>query len=358
MIAALLACTPPAPPAPDVGVSVWSDGEDRGDGNLLGLQPWVTPASYRSPEAFDAVWRPLLEGARSAGLLGPQTVVVLPEYAGVWLVALDQSDAVIDADTADDALTLAVLSDPAAWADASADAPADDATTYGVFAMHAERAAQVYQDVLGGLAAEFGVTLVGGSVLLPEPAVVDGRIAVAAHGPLRNASFAFGPDGALLGPPTVKAFPTADELPFVTPGDPADLPVYDTPAGRLGVLVCADSWFPDAYAALAGRVDLVAVPVFGAGDASWSAPWKGYSGWSAPEDVDPGDIGALTEGEAWSAYSLPTRLPESGASAGIAVPLRGELWDLGSDGHGFAVRPGASASAPTADEPLLVNVWL
>lgn len=26
-----------------------------------------------------------------------------------------------------------------------------------------------------------------------------------------------------------------------------DIPVFDTPVGKLGVLVCADSWYPEAY---------------------------------------------------------------------------------------------------------------
>lgn len=29
-----------------------------------------------------------------------------------------------------------------------------------------------------------------------------------------------------------------------------DLPVFETPVGKLAVLICADSWFPEQYKAL------------------------------------------------------------------------------------------------------------
>ena len=40
-----------------------------------------------------------------------------------------------------------------------------------------------------------------------------------------------------------------------------DLPVFDTPLGRIGVLICYDAWFPEAARTLAlRRVDLICIP--------------------------------------------------------------------------------------------------
>jgi hypothetical protein len=99
----------------------------------------------------------------------------------------------------------------------------------------------------------------------------------------------------------------------------------------LGVLVCADSWHPELYAALAGA-ELVAAPAYLQANDGWTAPWGGYVT-PQPEDVDDKDVGALTEGEAWRKYAMPSRLLATRADAGVTAFLRGAPWDLGADGR-------------------------
>jgi len=51
-----------------------------------------------------------------------------------------------------------------------------------------------------------------------------------------------------------------DEHLYFEPGD-LGLPVFNTPLGRLGVVVCYDGWFPEVYRLLAMRgVDIVCMP--------------------------------------------------------------------------------------------------
>ena len=57
--------------------------------------------------------------------------------------------------------------------------------------MKASRMADDYQRVFGGLARQFGVTLVAGSIVLPEPSLREGRL-VAGDGPLYNVAVTFG----------------------------------------------------------------------------------------------------------------------------------------------------------------------
>jgi predicted amidohydrolase len=138
----------------------------------------------------------------------------------------------------------------------------------------------------------------------------------------------------------------------------ASLPVFDTPAGRLGVLVCADSWHPAAYTQLkAQAVDLVAVPSASLSRGLWAQPWGGYNGAAAPPDVDLRDVGVLTEGQAWRKYALAGRLAASGSAFGINVFLRGAFWDTGTDGHSLAVAAGTVVETQQ-DEAALLNVWL
>jgi len=348
--------TSPEPPARLQTVSRGSPGTR---GNLLGIQPWLTPDDYASEARFDARLRELLTAARGQGLLNPRTVVILPEYLGTWLVVAHEAPRVRHASTSTQAMTRLVLRHPLRFLGARTRARGIDKTTDALFRLKASSMAEIYARVLSSLARDFQVTIVGGSILLPGPHLSDGRLVVEARAPLANVSLVFGPSGAVLGAPISKVFLTRDEQPFVAPGSLEALPVIETPAGRLGVLVCADAWFPQAYQALkAGGAELVAVPTFISGDASWTQPWNGYSGQPTPADVVPTDIGTLTEGEAWKRYTLPGRIAESGARAGVLVQLRGRLWELGASGEPLTVLEGEAQAFPTHDGPMLINVWL
>jgi hypothetical protein len=139
----------------------------------------------------------------------------------------------------------------------------------------------------------------------------------------------------------------------------AETRAFETPAGRLGVLICADAWYPEPYAALrADGAELVAVPSFIESAGLWDSPWKGYSGNPPPPGVDLGDIGRLTEGQARRKYSLAGRLAESGARRGLDIYLRGTLWDMQADsGTAVGLRDGEVREAGRAGGALL-NLWL
>ncbi len=160
---------------------------------------------------------------------------------------------------------------------------------------------------------------------------------MAGSGPLYNTGFVFHPDGRLDPKPVRKVHPIPDEAGFTAAAPAQRLPVFETEHGRLGVLVCADSWHPDTYAALAEQnVQIMAVPAFLQPSNVWETPWQGYTtGW--PDDANPKDQTRLSEREAWITYALGGRMRSFGASHGVTAFLRGNLWDLGSDGANILV---------------------
>ena len=340
-------------------------GTDRGRGNLLGVEPLLAVDDYRSAEALEAVADGGLREAREAGLLGERTVAVFPEYIGAWLVAAGAPERVFQAARATDAVRAIVSRRPGAFLWRLAVSRAADRPTESLFRLQAVAAAQAYQQVFSRLARRYRLTVVAGSIILPGPRVDDGALRPG-RGPLVDTSVVFGPDGAILPMLVRKCHPTADELGFVVGGAAADLPSFRTPAGVLGVLVCADSWFPDCWARMRGLgVEMVAVVSFSHGDGSWQLPWKGYSGAALPPDVEPGDVGRLTEEQAWRRHALAGRIGSSGARCGINVFLRGSLWDLGSDGRTTMVRDGeVQVLRPTAIAPgspsggTLASLWI
>lgn len=338
-------------------------GRDQGRGNLLGVQPWLVPADYASTDRLRAKLGAWLDDAVMHGLVNDKTIVVLPEYVGAWLVVVDEGADVIEAATIGDALTSLALAQPLEFAGALAAAPAsvEDDMAYAAFAVKAEAMARAHVAVFGSLARDYGVVVTGASTLLPRPTVSDdGAIVVESGAPLQNVVLTFDSTGAPFVDVTRKVFPTADEQPFIEGADVDELPVFDVPAGKLGVLVCADSWFPRPYEVLRDKgAELLAVPVFVSGVNTWTAPWGGYSGHDAPRDVDEkSDIGVLREDEAWSKYAMPARAPRAGFTKALLVPLRGALWDLGDDGAALTVNGGARERAAVRDGAALVSLWL
>lgn len=336
-------------------------------GNLLGIQPWMEPADYRSGLTFRQKLETYLQTAKDSGLIIPQkTIVILPEYLGTWLVVINEADRVYKARTIQEGLTAMVISNPVKFWRTYRAVPDSvvDKTKYAVFAMKARQMAYDYQLAFDMLAAQFEVTIVAGSILLPNPSVKNGKL-VAENGPLYNISAVFHPGGQLDSQLVKKVFPITDELPFVCPSNPSDVPVFDTPVGKLGVLVCADSWNSPVYKTLKQKgATLLAVPSFSAGDSAWRASWKGYSGTETPADARA-DIGKLTEGQAWLAHAMASRAtPEAGITKGLNVFLRGKLWDLGSDGTTIILnnQPGvdspSSKMAPRVDGAALTCLWL
>jgi predicted amidohydrolase len=335
-------------------------GEDRGRGNLVGVEPWMEAGDYGHAGRFHAKLDLYMRAAADRGWLRREkTVVVFPEYIGTWLVAAREKQDVYRAASTKQALTVIVLSNPVAFWRARKASRERDRNAAAVFRMKADGIAADYDATFRRLAGEYGVTIVAGSVVLPEPSAVAGRLK-AGKGPLYNVSAVYGPDGRVLGM-SRKAHPTADEKPFIAAAPVEELPAFETAAGRLGVIICADSWFPAAYASLRkGRPAFLAVPSFAGDGEAWNKPWGGYSGQAPPGDVDSADVGRLTEKEAWAKYALPGRIAASGARAGLDVFMRGDLWEFRPQAQTIIVRNGKATmrTLGTGCPGALINVWL
>lgn len=346
--------------APDIGdAALLEVGEDEGGGNVVGVQASMEPEAYATAEAFDTQLRAWMEAADNQQWLRPDTVVVLPESIGTWLLLVDEPASVIEAGDGEAALQALILRHLPAFLGARSDAPAEDENQYALYAMRAEEIAEVYQDVMSGIAADYSITLVAGSVLLPEPQVEDGVIVPLKGRELRNVSYVFDRDGNIAGAPAVECYPDSHKQAFLTPGSVGRIETVDSPAGRLGVLVGADSWYPEAWTAvLAAGAERVIAPILISPQGAWQEPWKGYDGFEAPADVDPQDIGRLTLDEAHEKYGLPGRARFSGLEAGMSVPLRGEMWEEDTDGQVSASLMGHTIEGPLTDEPVITNLWL
>lgn len=339
-----------------------NEGQPGERGNLLGIQPELSPSDYQSREHLQRKLSAYLQQARDQGLINDKTIVVLPEHVGTWLFASGEKDQLYQSTTLKEAMTWLSVSNPLQFLHALIQAKGRDRIDDAYLRMKAQAMANDYQMLFGGLAKTFGVTLVAGSIVLPDPSVNNGLLHIGA-GALYNSSVVFGTDGLPIGQPQRQLYPGFAERDYIHPAPTAELNVVDTPAGRLGVLIGSDSWYPGNYAQLNEKgAELIAVPAFVVGNDRWSKPWRGFSSASTPADINfkPGET---SEAEAWHRLTLTGAHPGSTAHAGVSVFMRGQFWDRGSSGHSFANRRGlAGAEQISDDQPghsaRLINLWL
>ncbi len=335
--------------------AVESYGRDNGQGNLVGVQTALTAVDYASPLQFQIQLDGYMAAAQAEGWLRPNSIVIFPEHIGAWLLVAGEHASIFQAQTTDEAIKRMIRHNLLRFGAALLRAKGQDRIVDALFRMKAKPMARIYQETFSRLARQYEVTIVAGSIFLPEPQLVNGRLQPG-RGGLQNVSCVFGNDGRIHPHITRKNNPVLDEISFLQPGSTADLPVYDTPAGRLGVLICADAWYPAAYKALAAQdVQLIAIPN---NQGDWHKPWPGYATPSVPPNVDIRDVGALTEREAWLKYALPGRVQDSGAMAGMHVFTHGRLWDQVSEGQTISVNGDKVYEAPDVDKAALVNMWL
>lgn len=339
---------------------VESYGDSTEKGNILGIQAYMTPVDYASEDNFkQKIEFYLIEATKSQLLIPEKTVVVFPEYIGTILVAANEKASLYEAKTLEDGLQTMVLSNIGKFAKTFVAAPdaVKDKVKYAAFAMKATEMAKIYQKIFSELAAKYAITIVAGSILLPNPSVENGILAIN-EGLLYNTSMVFDSKGKLNPNLIKKAFPTADELSFVCPAKPEEIPVFDTSIGRMGVLVCADAWFSDSYKVLKQKgVDFIVTPSYSNGTGNWHKKWTGYSGAETPADAKA-SVGKLTLGEAWVKHAMGSRAKnEAGVSKGLNVFLQGNIWDLGADGSTIILDDSAKAT-PYIGKAALINLWL
>lgn len=168
--------------------------------NLLAIRPELYPSDYRSPEHLRLKLAAILDRARDSGLLNEHSVVALPDQIGTWLLLDGERAELYSARSFSEVRAWLALDNPhrLAWSWLQSEGFPGMGET--LLRMKAERMARDYQQLFGALAREYRITLLAGSVLLPEPRLENGNLHTG-NGPLYNLALVFGPDGHLLGPP-------------------------------------------------------------------------------------------------------------------------------------------------------------
>lgn len=176
--------------------------------NLLAILPELSPSDYQSPAHLHRKLSVILDTAKAAGRLKQNTVVILPDHIGTWLVLSGERAEVYNPKDARKALRLMVLSNPsqliATWLHS------DGFPNVGetLLRMKAPAMARDYFQLFSSLARDYRITLQAGSLILPTPHWENGELR-SGHGSLYNIALTFNPNGDLLGQPYQEPWPSA-----------------------------------------------------------------------------------------------------------------------------------------------------
>ena len=308
---------------------------------LVGVQAEMQTYHYRSAEAFYQRLNAHLTPIKEQLLTAEECLIVFPEHIGTWLVVAGERNSIYTSTSITGAMAALIFSHPFSFLKYRfSQIKAAEATQASLFLMKAQSTADIYQNTFNRLAKEYRAHIIAGSVVLPSAKVVGGKIQLSGD-TLYNASFTFLPDGSVAQQVTRKVFPVSDEQSFCSAGQVGDINIFASQMGRIGTLICADSWYPESYEHLRSlQADIIAVPSYSTGKGIMSLPWKGYNGFEPPSDIDRTDVGKITEEMAWDKYALSGRIGSAEAAIGVNVFLRGQLWDMQSDGKSKLVISG------------------
>jgi len=226
-----------------------------------------------------------------------------------------------------------------AWLDVCRDAGLwDHPPVKQVFARMAAESVVVSGEsgrALGRIAAESAVTLVMG--------VIERLEGGPGRSTLYNSLLIFGPDGSLLNHHR-KLMPTYTERMVWGAGDAAGLQAVDTPAGRIGGLICWEHWMPLARQALHDSGEDIHVAAWPTGHEMHQVASRQYA--------FEGRCFVLAAGSLSHGRDLPPELEaDPGRVAGPDAPvLRGGSAIIGPDGKYLA--------GPVYDEPVILHAAL
>ena len=285
---------------------------------------------YRSPDRFQRAVEPLVEEAAGRGA----DLVVFPEYINVFLVASRYPGILEHADSVSGAL--AALASRAGHPDLQA-----------LFSANAGWLSREVRRIWSSLAREHELTIVAGTTFeaaggTPVPRTAsdsetrrtrattpgsDSPIADQARedGPtLYNRALVFGEDGELVHVHE-KAYLTPmeeDEL-GLTAGRARAATLFDVDGVEMGITICRDTYFE-----------------------SWHGPLRGLDLW-----IDLRANGEPYSREVYERFlgTLPERVRESSAVAGVNSSLTGTFWEMLWEGPSYVVDAGGRRVAQTPD---------
>ena len=216
-------------------------GEENYNANIVCIQPYMLSSDYASVEVFYNKIDGYFSEAKEEGLLHENTLVVFPEHIGTPLFFINEKSAVINATSYRKANLLAISSN--LWQYFINALKLSDTQFLKVFLGYkANEVCKVYQFVFSSMAKKYKVHVLAGSILLPEPFVVDGRLKVNKNGGLQNTSIMYLPDGKAIQNLVTEKNINSLERTLIKESKSTNNNLFTTSFGEIAVSLGDDIW--------------------------------------------------------------------------------------------------------------------
>ncbi|MCR9082155.1 MAG: carbon-nitrogen hydrolase, partial [Cyclobacteriaceae bacterium] len=124
---------------------------DTLDRNIVGIQPYMEASDYLDQETFYRKLELYLHESRKSGLIRPNTIVLLPEYLGTWLVLSGEKHNLAEKETVEEAMTTLILSNIVDFSINLIRSNEEDKVTAAIFRMKSLEMAEDYFDTFSKL---------------------------------------------------------------------------------------------------------------------------------------------------------------------------------------------------------------
>lgn len=305
--------------------------------NILAVQPYMEVSDYFNQDIYKSKISQYLDAANTKDFIDKNTLIIYPENVGTWLVLVGEKHSISGMKS------LKKVMGALAWSNVfdfflGFLKTGDEINTESsaIFRMKAKSMLEAYYTTFSELSEETGAYIIAGSIVLPAPSVVEGKIYVELNGPLYNASFLFGPDGNVIGEPILKPFP--DSTLDLDSKEPRKSQVFELPFGKTSIAICRDSWHSQSYKNVSDQSsETVLVTSFCTGEhsAPFSETEDAMESNSRKGDSKNTDYLVKLESEKEHYLSSSTRNVKSNVA--FNVFLHGDLWDLDLTGQAHAM---------------------
>ncbi|XDD42622.1 hydrolase, carbon-nitrogen family protein [Leptospira sp. WS60.C2] len=305
-------------------VTIQTNGTDRKYGNLVGIQLVLKPEDYVREEWWKERIEETLMKGRTAGIFDRKTIVIFPEHLGSGLVFLNEKSRFLNADTLEEALRT----------------KGENYSLRELILSKSELMAEVYVRVFSGLAKEYKVPILGGTILLPNPKIVKGSLVLDPTGPLYNVAIPFSADGKLMEPLVKKSVLSEEELKLYNAGEQNQDRIWIVPGWKVAILIGQEVFDASLYARLTGKaIDGLISPAAVFPEMKWSGV-------------------EITDTNVWKNEGMQKYIKTTRAQDLVQVFLSGHLFEHHWNGKTFNLRDFTfEDQVGSVESPTILNLY-
>ncbi len=327
-----------------------SIGYDHNAGNIVAVQAYMNVLDYSTQERFYEKLDSYLKEAKRKGFIKEGTIILFPEHIGTPLFLLGEKKDLYAANTLSSALNQIAIGNLIGYLKVTGKNAFSENNSGTILKMKAKEMKSVYENAFRKLASFYRVTIIAGSILLPEPEIdPNTNLLVIKNGKFFNASFIFLPEGKLYSKFLVKQnlAKTEKQIANSLQSENAFLEFKN-----IGVLLSNDSLYNSIYdEKVKNKEVLISPSILIEKD---EIDWNDDDIYSKKENLDS----SLTQAELWRKYSIFEKMKTNPSTRVIVqVFLLGKFFDINLEGESAGFIRYIATEGLDNKSPVILNVW-